>query len=676
MSMRSFRKGLVLAFAELVIIIGIFILQFRTDSTIIEKIGGLQVTLEKLESPENNVALQNKMIVNYNGLNFYSDDQNSAKVLFKGKSKPQDIQVINWEKDEGQGVTVFFTNDIALFFDLSSPEAGATLSVSTDIPEEIDALMLPYSFAYNMDIQKDEGNKVLLTNKNITWNFTTNQVKDGFIYFTGRDSMAHYSVYDDTKKFTFDVLTELAAADQDVFNRTVSSLKTNLISSFKKVVNDEFTELSAIAYVAAMAEDGKYQQAIDEIPSSYKKSDKRTYLSAPYFNNLSKMNTTIDREIKKKEAEVTKAAETLSLEAFNSDDFAAYLSIYPNANAVRTILQNAANADTQLATIAQATGVIKTYVNLRKYNPDFAAILAPAMENYVEKLASACTFENNELKISENDQFLSVLQAVDTGVALMRYGLVSNQQTYVKAGRVIVNTYIPEGISFDLRTLTTLYPILAFENWYYPHFEMIKSDPADLMWAWTCAEKITYTQDKENGLTLSIKFPESYIHHVIFKGIPKFNAIYIYNMAYRTDPRFETYNSSGYVYKEDGYSLLLKSRHKEAVETVRMTYPNGVAPKKNNQTAASSGSGTTTTASEQRAAATANYTVTLEEAPGGKKRTIVQVIRSVRPDLSSTEANNLFSNVPSVIKENMTSAEADELIAKLEEAGGKASKKK
>ena len=43
-------------------------------------------------------------------------------------------------------------------------------------------------------------------------------------------------------------------------------------------------------------------------------------------------------------------------------------------------------------------------------------------------------------------------------------------------------------------------------------------------------------------------------------------------MAFRTDPRFETYNSSGYVYKKSTNTLLLKSRHKAAFEVIRLVY--------------------------------------------------------------------------------------------------------
>ena len=71
---------------------------------------------------------------------------------------------------------------------------------------------------------------------------------------------------------------------------------------------------------------------------------------------------------------------------------------------------------------------------------------------------------------------------------------------------------------------------------------------------------------------MNIDFPLSYTHYLIINGIDQFQQIYIYDMAFRTDPRFESYNSSGYVYKKSTNTLLLKSRHKSEFETVRLVY--------------------------------------------------------------------------------------------------------
>ena len=56
------------------------------------------------------------------------------------------------------------------------------------------------------------------------------------------------------------------------------------------------------------------------------------------------------------------------------------------------------------------------------------------------------------------------------------------------------------------------------------------------------------------------------------ENFKEFESIYIYDLKFRTDHRFETYNSSGYIHKKDSDTLLLKSRHKSEVETIRLIY--------------------------------------------------------------------------------------------------------
>lgn len=571
MSMHSFRKGLIIFLADIFIIIGIFVLQFRTDSTIIEKIGGLQVTLEKQENPENDVFLKNNMVVTYNGLNFFSDDQNSIKMLPAGKSKPQNLTLKNWAKRDDKGISLYFSDDVTLMFDLGDDEENAPLTVGISMPAEVETVFVPFNFAYNMKVQKDDGNRVVLNGKKNSWNFSTNQVEKGYIKFNGSEYTAHYALYTEEKKFSFDTITELALADETMYKNTVSTLTNNLISSFKNVISENnFTEASAVAYVAAMGEKGRYQQAVEEIPSSYKKSNSRTYVSAPFFNNLSKMNATLEKELASNEIDFTNALTSNSVDVFTKDNVAAKLIISSNKTGTTELLKQAAAVDVEACTLAQVNGLLKTYVELKEYKSDYATLLAPVVEKCIEKITAACEYDGSILTLKENNQFLSVIQAVDIGVTLLRYGDISSQSVYQKAGRIIVNSYLAEGSAFDLRTLTTIYPLLAYNNWYYPHYVILEQDN-NLMWAWTCAKAITAERNEESELNLSINFPEGEIHHVIFKGIPKFSNIYIYNMAYRTDPRFETYNSSGYVYKEEGNTLLLKSRHKSQIENVRMT---------------------------------------------------------------------------------------------------------
>ena len=65
---------------------------------------------------------------------------------------------------------------------------------------------------------------------------------------------------------------------------------------------------------------------------------------------------------------------------------------------------------------------------------------------------------------------------------------------------------------------------------------------------------------------------------MILNGIEPFSSIEIYEMPYRTDPRFEIYNSSGYIYNAESKTLFLKFKHKKEVETVKLYYRNQRQP--------------------------------------------------------------------------------------------------
>ena len=570
--MRVIRKAIGLLIVDIVIIIGIFILQFRTDSSILRKLGNFQITMAKNESPDSTYQLQNKLDVSYNGISIHSDDQNSIKIIKKGESVARPVRLIEYIEDELQ-YTFHFTEQVSLIFMLPHNESDAPLTIFADVPKEISDMYVPFNFAYNMKVQRNDGNRIILDGKKKTWAFSSEDLLDNYIHFTYADNLAHYSIYDETRKFSFDSVIELAAADQSTYEKTVDAFGANLISAFKSSINEgNFTEQAVTAYISEMSKQGNYQQAIDEIPQEYKKSESRTYLSAPFLNNLANMNKTLEATQDEMNRKIKNAAATGSLDMFTTEKIAAWLCVYPDSMEVSTILHNVAAANIQNLSISQVSGILLAFADFSKLHTEYAEALLPVVDACIERITAACSYDNEILTISENDTFLSVLQAVETGIALLRYGQAIADQTYVKAGRVLVNSYIEESASFDLRTLASLYPLLRYDNWYYPHLELINSYGKNAVWAWTCAQSIRYTKDDEGAMNLAIDFPQGLTHYVIFKGIPAFEQIFIYDMAFRTDPRFETYNSSGYVFRSETNTLLLKSRHKSKIENVRMTY--------------------------------------------------------------------------------------------------------
>ncbi|NGX28355.1 MAG: 50S ribosomal protein L7/L12 [Candidatus Anoxychlamydiales bacterium] len=68
------------------------------------------------------------------------------------------------------------------------------------------------------------------------------------------------------------------------------------------------------------------------------------------------------------------------------------------------------------------------------------------------------------------------------------------------------------------------------------------------------------------------------------------------------------------------------------------------------------------------------FKVTLEEASADKKISVIKVVREIT-GLGLKEAKDLVEGAPKVLKESAPKAEADEILKKVQAAGGKASAK-
>ena len=68
------------------------------------------------------------------------------------------------------------------------------------------------------------------------------------------------------------------------------------------------------------------------------------------------------------------------------------------------------------------------------------------------------------------------------------------------------------------------------------------------------------------------------------------------------------------------------------------------------------------------------FTVTLESIDPAKKIPVIKAVREIT-GLGLGEATALVEGAPKALKEGVSKADADEMIKKIEEAGGKASKK-
>lgn len=567
------RKAFTLLVVYAVLIIGIFILQFKNDSIISEKLGNLHITLLESAQDDNSILLKNKFSVKFNGLNFSGTEDNPVRAMIKGADRP--IVLKTWKKVSPLSCELSFSNGIVLRFSVSDDTAKAYLSVEGTLPPEVSRVFVPYNFAVGTSVVLRTDSQIQVETKKNSWELNAPSIQRDYVVLGKTEKVASYSYFDRTHSFTFEDTVAFDGASEATYRNNIENLKQNLINSFAQIPSDSQTvaEQEAVSFVAAMAEKGRYNEALDSVPQNFKRNALRTFLSAPYFDTLTRVNEPLQAQLKNYGEMIARAAESSGLDIFNVRFIADYMCMHPGAGSIKKLLAAASAAEISEKPLQQAIGILAVYNDLCDKNPELANILAPAAAKSVEKISSSCAVDENLITISENGIFLSVVQAVQAGDAILRYGETVKDSSLVAGGRLIVSSYLKESSSFDLKTLGELYPIVVHDNYFYPHFEILAFNNGRAVWAWTCAKNISYENDNQGSIVLNVDFPLSYTHYAIITGIERFQTIYIYDLAFRTDARFETYNSSGYVYQNDSNSLLLKSRHKSQIEQIRLVYP-------------------------------------------------------------------------------------------------------
>lgn len=565
------RKSFTLLVIYAVLIIGIFVLQFKNDSIISEKIGSLHITLLESVSEDNNISLKNKFNISFNGLSFSANDDNPLKAVIDNVERP--VSLKTWKKLSPLSCELDFTNDIRIIYSISDEGPHAYLSTEAKLPFNVSKITVPYGFGVGTTVTEQSDNKIKVSSKKNAWELSAPKINRDGIVLTHRENLISYAFHDKTRSFTFDDALQIDTASETVYINNIENLKTNLINAFGQVQQDAtVAEQEAVSYVAAMAEKGNFNEALDVVPQSFKRSALRTFLSAPYFDTLARINEPLQAQLKTYGEMIVRANESSYFDVFNVRFIADYMCMHPGSESVRSLLAHVAQADVSECSVQQVTGILNVYNELEAKNPELANILAPVAIRCVEKIQSSTALDEHSVTIAEKGTFLSVIQAVQAGDAVYRYGSIIKNPGYMAGGRLIINSYLKDSASFDLRTLGELYPVVVHNNTFYPHFEVLSFNNGKAVWAWTCASNISYQNDNQGTITLNIDFPLSYTHYLIINGIDQFQQIYIYDMAFRTDYRFETYNSSGYVYQNDFKSLLLKSRHKSQVEQIRLVY--------------------------------------------------------------------------------------------------------
>ena len=567
----SLRKSLIFFIIYAVIIVGIFVLQFRNESLISKNSGSLHITMAETRNKNQQPVLKNMLNTAFKGIRFSSTDKAPLFIKEEGSNDEKYLTLVSWKQTTPSTFEFDFTEGVTLNFSISNEPNASQLSIEAVLPDNVISLSLPYKPAEDYTVTERHKKYILLKSKNQTYQLSASQISADRIVFTRDESSAYYSSYTEIQALSLDSIENSISVTRTECEKTIKNYVNALITGYQKI-SDNPDEQSTVAYVAAMALQGKYNQAIDSVPDSFKKGTRRTYLSAPYFDSLANMEPSLEIQQHKYENMIDYAGKSKSYDAFSAPQISDYIIRNRKKTNVIALLDLPATLSDFSPSVIQAAGIINVYAQLLSGYKQLASKLSPVLNTCTQSIMDSVKLQNNKVTVSDSGVNVSTAQAADIGTALITYGTATNDDKITNYGYLIINSYFAAPESLSEQMLGELYPILVRNNNYYPHYVLLSDGEGTPVWVWTCARNITYSTDQDGTTTLDIEFPQGATHYLILSGIKEFLSIELYGMNFHTDPRFETYNSSGYVYLSNRNILLLKSKQKSQHEIIRMFY--------------------------------------------------------------------------------------------------------
>ncbi|MDE7228787.1 MAG: hypothetical protein K2N31_10770 [Treponemataceae bacterium] len=556
------------------IIIGIFVLQFKNESVISRSIGLLRMTLAQTQRADGTTALKNTVRVSFKGISFTADDVTPA-ILLRNAQEPIPLTFVSWEQRDDNAFTFLFSEDVAITFAVSDKTEQAALTVSAQLPRDAERLSLSYKTAEGYSATEPSASRQLISAKNAQYVLSAASFAGETIVLSPAMLTATYALYEPVTTFAFEnVSASTPLAAQNLYRDNVQNVRDAVAAIPVETMRDpsQGNEAAVIAYLAEQASRGNYADALKKIPDSFRNSSRRTYLSAPFFNSLVSMNQSLTMVTENMRGMIQHAVAQKNLAVFGNTALVDYMLRESTDADVRSLAALPAALADFAPTVEQASNILRVYVALAKASSALADSLAPVVPACLSVVQDACVFENDTLRLTEKESPLPFLQAVEAGKSLLDYGAYRADQACQICGRLLVNTAFAQASDQDTRALAELYPLLV-ENSFYPHYSLLGTFGTNKVWAWSAARGLSYAEQRGGDTgTITIDFPADDTHYLIIKGIRPFEGIEIYGMPFRTDPRFESYNSSGYVYDEQTQTLFLKSRHKTDREIIRLMY--------------------------------------------------------------------------------------------------------
>lgn len=551
----------------------------------------LDVNEIKKQAKDEPVQVSGRFSVFFGGMEFrLAEDEGFTALTTKGSRIPLSARAFSVLDT---GVRLELADGSSLIFKTFFANGVETLSIQAVLDASAQEIRLPFRPLRSSHITVDEKNRYMVSagGKNYSFSGSAIDFQNKFISLKGNMALASYGQIPEKKGFNPGDLVLASALDDQAYTGAINRWLAQAGSSWERSMAGSPDESTVLAYVSQAARKGNYRSATGTTPAAFLEGSQRTYRSSAFFGRLDEALRGLASTDREYLGRLSRMINEKTLDILAEPDLIRTLSVRGSKTLVDELVNLVKALDPSTLTPATAVGVIEDTVLWKKYRG--------SDENPFERLKDQALFViAGTLKPSSEGKVLAfpsgqgdLLYTLRLGNALLQYGSSAGLADWIGLGKTLIlsaldlsdtNGSLPAfaDLSADKASFVPvgegriasarIYPQVT-GYLYYPRVEDLSQSGYAGLWAWTAAGPLSATYDG-SVLDITVPFFEGETHYMMIKGVKPFKKIQLYNIDFRTDPRFERYDSSGWAYSESEQTLLLKMKHRAKEEHIRIFY--------------------------------------------------------------------------------------------------------
>jgi hypothetical protein len=607
------KKPLIPRFLALVVLYGlIFIflvnLQFAKRTGFTHRVGNLVVQGNYSRQQEaillpNTYALDRGASIFFGGIEFDlgRDDRNGFAIRSPDGPEPVQPELLVIGDD---GIYFRLSEETELSFVTRYSGGALELVVGANFSPGHSGLDIPFKLLRTSRIQ-ESGSGLLISSDGVNYTFGGSmgdlpELKDRIIHLTPESQTVSYRVIPERRTVDPGNFILAAARISSEYEEAVTQWRDKSYSAWNRTVGSLdsgrlLTGEMANAYMSEALKRGTYRAVSAAVASvySFSPADSLSFEASAYTGRLDAALRSLSSSERERYSRLARLFNERSADFLKEFHVVEFLGERGLNNLLDDAAEMLRSFDPAVMTIEQSAGFLEGKLDWERIRPgrdnpyerflDQAFYVAGDGLKKNPFTGAVLVFAGKEADTELNLRLGSCLSRLDdeTRQALGRsivLSVLSLADDTGSAPRIMVQDDdggFSEKPGSGRLASARMYRICRTENSgeYYARAQSLSSNETSAtgLWAWTAASTVSALQ--RPGITdIVVTFPAGETHYMMIRGIRPFATLQLYGIDYPTDPQFERYDSSGWAYSSQEQTLLLKMKHRSAVERIRIFY--------------------------------------------------------------------------------------------------------